>query len=447
MTFRLWPRSLGTRTALVLLIGLAVVQIAGLTIHAFDRLDLQRLAQARSVAIRAVSLYRSMALTDPDHRQIVLSELHRGAELAPVLSDTPPESDLPPMPPMEQRILRGAMNMLPVEGVRPLHWREVLIFGGFPWRKAVIGMHLPDGQWLTVTAPLEPLRPWHSPDFLAAFFGTTIAAALLTIWAVRRLTAPVRVLAAAAEALGRDVNAPPLPETGPYEVATAAMAFNTMAARIRSFVQDRTELLTAIGHDLRTPITRLKLRAEFIDDDEQRTKILADLEELEALVSATLAFGRDARTTEPVSPLDLAELLRTILDEAGDARPEAMDKLHYDGPAHLTVQARSLSLKRVFVNLVSNAVNYAGGATVRLSHPNERSVVVEVEDDGPGIPPTELDRVFEPFHRGEPSRNRETGGVGLGLPIARNIMRAHGGDVVLANRPAGGMRATVTLPV
>ena len=143
---------------------------------------------------------------------------------------------------------------------------------------------------------MEPPRPWHSPDFLVAFVLMTVAAALLTLWAVRRLTAPVRTLAAAAEALGRDVNAPPLPEDGPPEVATAAAAFNTMAARIRRFVQDRTELLTAIGHDLRTPITRLKLRAEFMEDEEQRGKMLADLEELEAMVSATLAFGRDATT-------------------------------------------------------------------------------------------------------------------------------------------------------
>jgi signal transduction histidine kinase len=220
-----------------------------------------------------------------------------------------------------------------------------------------------------------------------------------------------------------------------------------MADRIRRFVQDRTELLTAIGHDLRTPITRLKLRAEFVEDDEQRGKILADLEELEAMVSATLAFGRDARTTEPVSPLDLAELLRTILDEAGDANPDVLEKLQYQGPAHLTVQARSLALKRVFVNLIANAVNYGGSATVRLAKPDNRMVVVEIEDDGPGIPPGELERVFEPFHRGEPSRNRETGGVGLGLPIARNIMRAHGGDVTIANRPTGGAKATVTLPV
>jgi signal transduction histidine kinase len=147
-----------------------------------------------------------------------------------------------------------------------------------------------------------------------------------------------------------------------------------------------------------------------------------------------------------VSPLDLPELLRTILDEATDAWPEVTEKVAYEGPSHLTVRARPLSLKRALANLVANAVNYGGSARMRLTLPANGTLVIEVEDDGPGIAPQELDRVFEPFHRGEPSRNRETGGVGLGLPIARNIFRAHGGDVTLANRPTGGLRATVTLP-
>jgi hypothetical protein len=446
MKIRLWPGSLAARTALVLLVGLIFVQGAGLTIHALDRLDVQRLGQARELAGRVVDLYRTMALTDPPRRAAVLAGLHHGPELVPTLSSSPPDAGLPEMPFPEQRLLRVSMNLLPLGGPN-LRWREMVIYGGRFTHQSVIGLRMPDGEWLNVTAKLQPLRPWQSSDFLVAFVLMTLAAAGLTLWAVRRLTAPVRTLSEAAEALGRDVNAAPLPENGPTEVAVAAVAFNTMAARIRRFVEDRTELLTAIGHDLRTPITRLKLRAEFVEDDEQRGKILADLEELEAMVSATLAFGRDARTTEAVSHLDLAELLRTILDEAGDACPDVLDKLNYEGPAHVTVQARSLSLKRVFVNLVSNAVNYGGSARVRLVNRDPRMVVVEVEDDGPGIPASELDRVFEPFHRGEPSRNRETGGVGLGLPIARNIMRAHGGDVVIANRPSGGAKATVTLPV
>lgn len=446
MRLRLVPRSLAARTALVLLLGLAVVQGVGLTIHAFDRLDVQRLGQARDLAMRVVSLYRTMALTDPARRAAVLAELHRTADLTAALSDSPPEVDMPEMPPSDQRLLRVNMT-LAFLGPPQLRWQQIAAYGGYAWHQAVVGMRLPDGGWLNVTAELQPLRPWHSPTFLVAFIAMSAAAALLSLWAVRRLTAPVRTLAEAAEALGRDVNAPPLPENGPTEVATAAIAFNTMASRIRRFVQDRTELLTAIGHDLRTPITRLKLRAEFVEDDEQRGKILADLEELEAMVSATLAFGRDVRAGEPVSPIDLAELLRTILDDVGDARPDLLDKLGYEGPAHLTVKARPLSLKRALVNLVSNAVTYGGSARVRLSQPNDHMVVVEIEDDGPGISLMEMDRVFEPFHRGEPSRNRETGGVGLGLPIARNIMRAHGGDVTLANRPSGGIKATAMLPV
>jgi signal transduction histidine kinase len=446
---RLWPRSLAARTAFVLLVGLILVQVAGLAIHAMDRIDVQRLGQARTLALRVVGLYRTVVLTTPEQREEVLAELHRGPGLTAELSKDPPVTDLPPMPLPVQRLFRVSMNFVGVPG--PQRWRDLQFLGGPDMGRVVIGLRLPDGEWLNVTAALEPVRPWHSPTFLAAFLLMTVVAAGLTLWAVRRLTAPVRTLAAAAEALGRDVNAPPLPEDGPLEVAIAAAAFNTMAARIRRFVQDRTDLLTAIGHDLRTPITRLKLRAEFIEDDEQRGKVLADLEELEAMVSATLVFGRDARTGEAVSALDMAELLRTLLDEAGDARPEAAPNLAYEGPPHWTVRARPLALKRALTNLIANAVMYGGGARVRLVPPVSvgaagAMLTIEIEDDGPGIPPGDLERVFEPFHRGEPSRNRETGGVGLGLPIARNIMRAHGGDVVLANRPTGGAKATVTLP-
>lgn len=444
MRLPLWPRSLAARTAAVLLIGLAVVQATGLTIHALDRIELQRLAQARDVAARVMSVYRNVVNVDAGQRAAVLAEMHRLPGMQVDLSQDPPISDLPDTPRPEQRLVRVNMNVIPMPGqLRP---HEVHMFGGPYWGRMIVGLHLPEGDWLNVTVRVDPPRPWHSPTFLWAFVLMTAAAALLTLWAVRRMTAPVATLAKAAEALGRDVNAPPLPEDGPSEVATAAAAFNTMAARICRFVQDRTEMLTAIGHDLRTPITRLKLRAEFMEDDEQRRKMLIDLEELEAMVSATLAFGRDAKSTEPVSPLDLPELLRTILDEATDAWPEVTEKVAYEGPSHLTVRARPLSLKRALANLVANAVNYGGSARMRLTLPANGTLVIEVEDDGPGIAPQELDRVFEPFHRGEPSRNRETGGVGLGLPIARNIFRAHGGDVTLANRPTGGLRATVTLP-
>jgi signal transduction histidine kinase len=439
-----WPNSLANRTLFTLLLGLVVVQAAGLTIHAFDRIELQRFAELRDIGIRVMSIYRSVVATSPGERPATLKEMELGPGVTAGLTEGPPvKPEMTPPPYVGQ--IRVNMGLVPV---RPANHPHDVEIRGQPWsEKIVVALEFPDkgGGWLVLNMPLPRPRPWHSPTFLLAFVLMTAAAAVLSFWAVRRLTGPVGLLAEAAERLGRDVNAPPLPESGPDEVRRAAVAFNTMAARIRRFVQDRTFLLTAIGHDLRTPITRLKLRAEFIDDDEQRQKFMADLDELDAMVSATLVFGRDTADTEPAVPFDLVALLRTVLDDCADARPESADALSFSGPAHLTVTGRILALKRSFANLVNNAVKYGDAARVTLTVA-EGQAQVTVEDDGPGLPPDELERIFEPFYRVEDSRNRETGGTGLGLPIARNILRAHGGDVVLGNRAGGGARAVVTLP-
>lgn len=440
-----WPRSLATRTALVLVTSLTLVQVAGLTIHAFDRIGLQRLAQTRDIGVRLMGLYRSVTLTPADQRDAVVHELDLRDGSTVHIESAPPADDLPPTEPSLRRQIVVSMQLVPVPQAQ--HQREIIMLGGPQERRLAVGMRMPDGRWLNMTVAVPSPRPWHSQAFLSAFVLMSLAAGLLTLWAVRRLTEPVRTLARAAEALGRDVNAPPLPEEGPTEVATAAAAFNTMAARIRRFVQDRTFMLTAIGHDLRTPITRLKLRAEFIEDEEMRRKMLLDLDELESMVGATLAFGRDVTTDEPVTTVDLTELARTVLDEAGDARPDMADRITYQGPDHFPIRGRPVALKRALTNLVMNALNYGSSACVTLSAPEKGMVTLLVEDEGPGIPAGELDRVFQPFHRVEPSRNNETGGMGLGLPIARNILRAHGGDVALSNRASGGVRAVVTLPV
>ena len=438
----LWPTSLASRTLLTLLLGLVFVQGAGLTIHALDRIELQRFAALRDMGVRTMSIYRSIVATSPGERAAALREMDLGPNVTGALADSPPVAPEATQPPYVGQI-RANMTLVPV---RPVNRPRDVVIRGQPWSQAItVALKFPDAGWLVMRVVQPPARPWHSQTFLLAFVLMTAAAAALSIWAVRRLTGPVALLAEAAERLGRDVNAAPLPERGPAEVVRAAAAFNTMAGRIRRFVQDRTFLLTAIGHDLRTPITRLKLRAEFIDDDEQRIKFMSDLDELDAMVSATLVFGRDTSDTEPAVAFDLVALLRTVLDDAADARPESSDRLSFSGPAHLTSTGRILALKRSFANLVGNALKYGGAARVALA-PGEGVSTVTVEDDGPGLPPDELERVFEPFYRLEDSRNRETGGTGLGLPIARNIFRAHGGDVVLANRPGGGARAVVTLP-
>ncbi|PWC28123.1 ATP-binding protein [Teichococcus aestuarii] len=450
MIHRLLPRSLAGRTAVFLTLALMMVQAAGLTIHALDRVDLQRFALSREISARAFGVWRTVLLAPPDRREAMLYDIDLPPGLIADLSDLP--AVRPGMPRASASLVRLFRLDLVTAGPARFRPREALVAGGPRPGMLVLAMQLPDGLWLNMRMALPPPRPWHSETFLFAFALMTGAALALILWATRRLTRPVSALARAAERLGRDVNAPPLPENGPLEVATAARAFNTMAERIRRFVGDRTQMLAAIGHDLRTPITRLRLRAEFLEDEEQRRKMLADLDEMEAMVNATLAFARDDSATEPSVPLDLAALCRTVLDEAADARPElAPETTAYDGPERLRVRGRPIALKRALANLVGNALNYGGSARLRLEGPGtgaEAALLrLRVEDDGPGIPEESLETVFQPFRRLETSRNRETGGTGLGLPIARNILRAHGGDVVLRNRPGGGLTALVTLPV
>jgi hypothetical protein len=444
MRLRLWPRSLAGRTALVVLAGLVFVQGVGLAIHALDRVDVQRLAQMRQMADRLRGLYRTVILTPPGQREVVVRDYDLPGFLTASLDAFPAAGEGQPVAPNAMQLLRADLGGLGLPP--PLRPRELLFTVGDRPGRFALSARLPDMSWLNVRANLPPPRPWHSNTFLAAFAVMTIAAAVLVVWAARRLTRPVRVLAEAADRLGRDVNATPLPTDGPSEISRAAHAFNTMAERIRRFVQDRTTMLAAVGHDLRTPITRLKLRAEFVEDEEMRRKMLNDLDEMEGMVAAVMAFARDDAANEPAGHVDLAALARTVVDEASDMRPDLADRIAYAGPEHLRVSARPAALKRALTNLVGNALNYGGSARVTLDPRRPGLVQLFVDDDGPGIPDGALDRVFQPFFRLEGSRNRETGGTGLGLPIARNMLRAHGGDVQLQNRPEGGLRAVVTLP-
>ena len=416
--------------------------------------------QAREISARAFTAWRMAVLAPRERRAALLADFELPAGMAIDIAPGPAvRPGMRPPDPHAMRLFRFDSRNLPppdpaLGALRPPG--PPLAFGRLRPREAlfaddgaagyIASLRLPDGDWLNIRARLPPPQPWHSRTFLAAFIAMTVAAVGLILWAVTRLTRPVRLLAAAAERLGRDVNAPPLDEAGPSEVGKAAHAFNTMANRIRRYVADRTQMLAAIGHDLRTPITRLRLRAEFLDDDEQRRKMLADLDEMEAMIAATLAFARDDATTEPSTNLDLAMLCSTIADEAADARPEKADAIDYQGPERLALRARPVALKRAIANLVNNALAYGGAARLRLATPERGLVRLTIEDDGPGIPEHEREAVFAPFRRLEGSRNRETGGTGLGLPIARNILRAHGGDVVLRNRPGGGLTAVVTLP-
>ncbi|GAA5265976.1 two-component system, OmpR family, sensor kinase [Acidiphilium sp. MT5] len=446
--WRPWPASLAGRTALTLLIGFALVQAIGLGVHTYNQRILNNIEAQREVATRSALIYRRIAQAAPeDQRAVMRAEQKTAWPRRLLLTPEPPFRNSFALPLPARQILRASIIAFPMaKDIRP---HGMTLRGAINPPRVMISFHLPDGLWLTVISPFRPTPPWRTPGFATAFIIMFVLGAAMIIWAVLRLTAPVRTLAAAAEQLGRDIgNAPSLPESGPSEIATAAIAFNTMAARIRRFVEDRTFLLTAIGHDLRTPITRLKLRVEFLEDEAVRDKFMADLDELEAMVASTLAFGRDIAASEAMVPVDIATLLRTALDEAADVATDGAECVSFSGPDHLTLRVRPLSLKRALANLIANAINYGGAARVSLRQAQRDMVRIDIEDDGPGIPAAELERVFEPFRRIETSRNRRTGGTGLGLAIARNAVRAHGGDITLANRPGGaGLIASVFLPV
>ena len=314
--------------------------------------------------------------------------------------------------------------------------------GGRPIGPALrASVQLQDGSWLNVLAPLDLGDPLWRPRFVAPLVIALVLVTAGSLLLVRRATRPFATFAAAAERLGVDVGAPPLAETGPREVRRAAMAFNVMQGRIQRFVQDRTQMLAAISHDLKTPITRLRLRAEFMDDDEQRSRMLADLAEMEAMIAATLAFARDDAANEPRVRLDIASLLQGMAEDLGDLGA----RCGYDGPRSLVIEARPAALKRALSNLIDNAIKYGGSAEVALAQAAGETRIT-IDDRGPGIPAEARERVFAPFVRLETSRSRDTGGSGLGLAVARAAIRAHGGDIALDDRPGGGLRVTVTLP-
>jgi signal transduction histidine kinase len=302
-------------------------------------------------------------------------------------------------------------------------------------------VQLQDGTWATfdthVTQEAANL-PWR----LLLTLLLLLVAVLLVSWlAVRWVTRPLHVLASAADELGRDINRPPLPEQGPAEVSRAARAFNTMQSRLARLIDDRTRILAAMSHDLKTPITRMRLRADPLEDDNLRVKFEKDLLEMEAMVTQTLDFMRGLGQRQPKQPVDIMGLLESL-----QVDNEAMGRtVTIKGRVTRPCAGNPPLLKRCISNLIDNAIIYGTQADISVEEERDR-LTIRIRDHGPGIPDSELEKVFEPFFRLETSRSRETGGTGLGLSIARNIAQTHGGDVRLHNHEGGGLEATLTLP-
>ncbi|GAA4760812.1 ATP-binding protein [Stakelama sediminis] len=297
-----------------------------------------------------------------------------------------------------------------------------------------------DGTWRTVRPRYGFIAPWRRRALLWLVVAILVVAPFAWLLA-HGLARPIRLFASAAERLGRDPKAPPLAMKGPPEISDAAAAFNEMQARLNRYVEDRTTLMAAIAHDLRTPLMRMGLRLEHAPP-EVREACEDDIRDMEHMIAAVMAFVRDMARTSQRHRLDLRALAESVTDGFSDAGGAVM--LQSGGPVVLDGDAPAL--KAMLSNLIGNALNYAGSATVSLGRENG-SAVIEVRDTGPGMAPEDIERAFEPFFRAERSRNRDTGGIGLGLASARTVARAHGGDITLSNRSGGGLLARVTLPV
>jgi len=299
-----------------------------------------------------------------------------------------------------------------------------------------LSIALAGGDWLNVGTRFErPPLQWSTASNVS-FVLTATLLLLASFWfLLTRLTGPLNTLADASERLGRGASEGPLPVVGPKEVQDLTRAFNTMQDRLTRFVSDRTQMLAALAHDLRSPLTALRVRAEMVDDDETRASLVASGEEMQQMVDATLDFAKGVGQHEEVCPTDILELLSGL----------ETDGLSLLSDQPLIVPAKPSAVRRALRNLIENAIRY--GKEARVSwEVVDGYAKIQIDDQGPGIPENELEAVFGPYVRLETSRSRDTGGHGLGLSIARSIILEHGGSVTLTNRSQVGLRATVRLP-
>jgi len=463
---RLWPQRLAGQLIALLLLALILVQAASFLILADERRAAIRTAERKQILERTASIVRLVESTPPAlHEQIVrtASVPHLRfwiADASAVVEQSPDAGD---------ELRRRLELLLDEDG------RELVVFvrdedgdeedlgdrsvrlahaGPVTDRAAsrerwlarhppglLISARLADGRWLNAGMSLRSPSPRWGMPLLLSMGLTAVVLSVIVVVMVRRITRPMARLAAAAESMGRGETVPAVAEEGPLDVRQTTRAFNRMHERLQRFVQDRTRMLAAISHDLRTPITSLRLRAEFVDDEETRSKILETLDEMQRMTEATLAFAREEATREATRTVDLAALVESLCEDLADMGKEVA----FEGDGKIPYACRAVSLKRAIRNLVENAVAYGERARVALERAGDELRIV-IDDDGPGIPEAEFERVFAPFVRLESSRSLETGGIGLGMAIARSIVRGHGGDIVLANRAGGGLRVTVRLP-
>ncbi|HMA89085.1 MAG TPA: ATP-binding protein [Burkholderiales bacterium] len=463
---RLVPGSLFGRTMFVLGAGLLLVQLATVLINVMDRGGAVYRLASQQVAIRIAEAAKLLNRVPAADRAWVLEELNN-RDLRILLSAKP---IVVPQGPDElnhyerpfaasvQRYI-GAPWPTDVEitarlrSIRPSpedseastrfgRWFARNFYFLLPDTFTLVTqIRLQDGSTAVFYARVPQERIARLQTLLPRLILPLAIVIALTAVVVGMITRPLGRLAHAADALGANPEGPALKLSGPREVARVVEAFNRMQSQVRGYVQERARMLGAISHDLKTPITRMRLRAEMLPDGELRDKFARDLEEMDAMVGSTLEFFRSLGTDPERRPVDVLALIEGLCEDWRETGAETS----VSGAPRAPYPAHPQALRRCLNNLIENALRYGSRADVSIED-DGRTLRVAVRDQGPGIPEDQLERVFEPFFRLEGSRSRESGGVGLGLSIARNIARWHGGDVTLRNTPEGGLTATLTLP-
>ena len=445
LNIRALPASLFARMALILLLGLFTAQLVSVWLQWGERATVVSEARGQNFADRVVEAVRVLETDGPSQRQATLAALQYGAM---------------------QVTLIGADQVSPNTGHRPMQAminarlgvdHEIRVLGdaagsGMQWGKSSglqqrgnarrgADVRLRDGQWVRFSFTGESEAPALSNELMVRLLLMLAIVTVVVMVAVRQATRPLQQLATAADLLGRDLDAPPLKIEGPTETRRAAQAFNRMQERIKRLISERARALAAVSHDLRTPLTRLRLRAELIDDEKLRDQLAADLDAMAAMIDVTLDYLRGLQDNETVRAIDINALLESMSEDA----LVLGRTVRIEGQAVAPYTGRLSALRRALQNLIDNAIKYGGAVQVRIAD-SASELRISVQDQGPGIGPEELTKVTEPYYRTDSSRNSATGGTGLGLSIVKDIALGHGGELLLENSHQGGLCATLRLP-
>ncbi len=429
--------TIAARSVLVSLIGITLVHMLSLWTYerALER-ELTIVHEAR-LAERLIAIKHSVMLVPAARRETVAHDLSGG----PIEAHWSAAKGAVAGGPGVERWQGLATQIVAL--APDLRTTDVVIgsSAGADPHVALVSLRLADDSWINFSlfAAGPPRASGHGTLLSTSLMALGVI--LLSVLVARWLSRPIRTVADAVGRLTPGTGSAVVPATGPREVRELAGAFNDMQRRIADLIERRTQSLAAVSHDLRTPLTRLKLRVEDLPDATLASAMTRDIGDMEQMIDATLSYLRGDANDEPLRSIDLVALLDTIVDDARDAGHDCS----LTGPAHLVIDSRLMGLKRAFANLVGNAVRYGGKVEVAVAARGS-AVDVTIDDDGPGIPDESLRAVFEPFVRLEGSRSRETGGVGLGLTISKANIEAVGGTIALTNRPTGGLRVHVTLP-